>query len=48
LRIAAEPGGAAALAALTAGCYKPRLDEKVGVLLCGANVDLTTLAALNP
>ncbi len=48
MRIAAEPGGAAALAALTAGRYQPRADEKVGVLLCGANVDLTTLAALNP
>jgi threonine dehydratase len=46
LRIAAEPGGAAALAALTSGAYKPRPDEKVGVLLCGANVDLTKLAAV--
>ena len=45
LRVAAEPGGAAALAALTSGAYKPRADEKVGVLLCGANVDLATLAA---
>ena len=44
LRIAAEPGGAAALAALAGGRYKPRANEKVGVLLCGANVDLTTLA----
>ena len=44
LRIAAEPGGAAALAALTSGRYQPRADEKVGVLLCGANVDLATLA----
>ena len=44
LRIAAEPGGAAALAALVGGRYKPREDEKVGVLLCGANVDLATLA----
>src|SRR3989440_4023951 len=44
LRIAAEPGGAAALAALVSGSYKPHADEKVGVLLCGANVDLTTLA----
>jgi threonine dehydratase len=48
LRIAAEPGGAAALAALTSNRYKPRADEKVGVLLCGANVDLAKLAALNP
>src|SRR3954452_948710 len=36
LRIAAEPGGAVALAALVSGSYKPRADEKVGVLLCGA------------
>ena len=43
LRIAAEPGGAAALGALMAGCYKPRANEKVGVLLCGANVDLAKL-----
>src|SRR5262245_14793286 len=43
LRIAAEPGGAAALAALVTGRYKPRSDEKVGVLLCGANVDLPKL-----
>jgi threonine dehydratase len=48
LRVAAEPGGAAALAALVSGRYKPRADEKVGVLLCGANVDLAKLAALSP
>jgi len=46
LRITAEPGGAAALAALAAQKYKPRKDEKVGVLLCGANVDLGKLAAI--
>src|SRR2546423_8974207 len=45
LRIATEPGGAAALAALTAQKYRPRADEKVGVLLCGANVDPAKLAA---
>jgi threonine dehydratase len=44
LRIATEPGGAAALAALTRGRYVPRKDEKIGVLLCGANVDLGRLA----
>src|SRR5436190_6373952 len=48
LRVAAEPGGAAALAALTCGSYKPRADEKVGVLLCGANVDLATLPVVAP
>ncbi len=47
LRIAAEPGGAAALAALVTGSYKPRADEKIGVLLCGANVDLAKLAAVS-
>jgi threonine dehydratase len=46
LRIAAEPGGGAALAALVAQKYRPSADEKVGVLLCGANVDLTKLAAV--
>lgn len=39
LRIAAEPGGAAALAALLSGAYRPAPGEKVGVLLCGANTD---------
>jgi threonine dehydratase len=37
LRIVAEPGGAAALAALTSGAWKPRAGQTVGVLLCGAN-----------
>ena len=42
-RIASEPGGATALAALLAGVYQPRPDERVGVLLCGANVDLASI-----
>jgi threonine dehydratase len=37
LRVAAEPGGAAALAALLSGQYLPQTDERVVVLLCGAN-----------
>lgn len=37
LRIAIEPGGAAAAAALLSGKYQPRPDERVGVLLSGAN-----------
>lgn len=37
LRIAAEPGGAAALAALLTGSYKPEAGERVGVLICGGN-----------
>jgi threonine dehydratase len=43
-RLAAEPGGAAALAALLAGRYVPAPNERVGVLVCGSNVDPATLA----
>ena len=37
LRIAAEPGGAAAFAALLSHRYEPKPGERVGVLLCGGN-----------
>ncbi len=37
LRIVAEPGGAAALAALLSGYYKPKAGERVGILVCGGN-----------
>jgi threonine dehydratase len=37
LRIAAEPGGAAALAALLSKRYRPESGERVGVLVCGGN-----------
>ena len=37
LRQLVEPAGAAALAALLSGAYSPAQDEKVAVLLCGAN-----------
>ena len=37
LRVVAEPGGAAALAALTSGEYLPAHGERVGVLICGGN-----------
>jgi len=37
LRIVAEPGGAAAFAALLSGRYHPEPQERVGVLVCGAN-----------
>jgi threonine dehydratase len=45
-RMALEPGGAAAFAALLSGTYKPARGERLGILLCGANVDLTKLAQL--
>jgi threonine dehydratase len=37
LRVVAEPGGVAALAALTSGQYVPAPAERVGVLICGGN-----------
>jgi threonine dehydratase len=37
LRLVAEPGAAAAFAALFSGRYVPEAEERVGVLLCGAN-----------
>lgn len=36
-RIVAEPGGAAAFAALSSGVYRPDPNEQVAVLICGAN-----------
>lgn len=38
-RLVAEPGGAAALAALTSGAYVPEAGERVAVLVCGSNAD---------
>jgi len=37
LRVTAEPGGAAAFAALVSKLYVPRAGERVGVVLCGGN-----------
>jgi threonine dehydratase len=45
LRVAAEPGGAAALAALLSRSYQPAARERVGVLVCGGN---TTAVDFNP
>jgi threonine dehydratase len=36
-RVAAEPGGAAGLAALTSRKYVPAKGKHVGVLICGGN-----------
>ncbi len=38
-RIVAEAGGAAAFAALQSGVYVPQADERVGVVVCGGNID---------
>jgi threonine dehydratase len=40
--VIAEPGGAAAFAAIASGAYQPEPNERVGVLICGSNADLKT------
>lgn len=47
-RIAAEYGAATAFAALTTGAYVPEADERVAVIVCGANTDPATLTADPP
>ena len=37
LRLATEPGGAAAFAAVLSGAYRPGPDERIGIILCGGN-----------
>jgi threonine dehydratase len=44
LRVVAEPGGAAAFAALVSGRYKPRPGEHVGILLSGGNTTAVNFA----
>jgi threonine dehydratase len=44
LRIVTEPGGAAAFAALLSRKYLPQPEERVGVLLCGANTTAVQFA----
>lgn len=43
LRLVTEPGGATALAALFTRQYQPLSDERVGIVVCGGNVDLRQL-----
>ncbi len=43
VRLAVEPAGATALAALLSGAYVPREGERVCVVVCGANADPSTL-----
>jgi threonine dehydratase len=39
MRLAVEPGGATALAGLLSGAYRPAPDERIAVIVCGANTD---------
>ena len=45
-RLVSEPGGAAALAALLSGAYRPAPDERVGVIVCGANTSTDIFSQL--
>ena len=44
MKLAVEPAAALGLAALQTGAYRPRPDEKVVLILCGANMDPSRLA----
>ena len=48
LHLAGEAGGAAAIAALACGAYRPEPGERVGVVLCGANTDPSDLVLPAP
>ncbi len=45
LKIAAEPSAALGLAALKTDMYRAKKDEKVCLVICGANLDIATLKA---
>jgi threonine dehydratase len=45
LRVVTEPGGAAVFAALLSRRYKPKPQERVGILLCGANTTAVNFTA---
>ncbi|MEZ0306567.1 MAG: threonine/serine dehydratase [Ramlibacter sp.] len=44
MKLAVEPAAALGLAALHTGAYVPRADEKVCLVICGANLDPASLA----
>jgi threonine dehydratase len=44
MKLAVEPAAALGLAALQTGAYRPRVDEAVALILCGANLDPAKLA----
>ncbi len=46
MQLVTEPGGATALAALLSGAYRPEKDERVGVVVCGANTSMDVFGQL--
>lgn len=47
-RLVAEPGGAAALAAIRRGAYRLEANERAVVVVCGSNCDPTTVSGIAP
>jgi threonine dehydratase len=47
LRVVAEPGGAAAFAAVLSGGYQPSVDERIGVVVCGGNTTAVRFDGVN-
>lgn len=45
LRIVAEPAGVVPLAALISGAYQPKPNERIGLIICGGNTDLSKLCS---
>jgi threonine dehydratase len=45
-RLVCEPGGAAALAAIRTGAYRPARGERVAVAICGSNRDPSTIVGV--
>ncbi len=46
MQLVTEPGGAAAFAALLSGAYRPEKDERVGIVVCGANTSMDVFGQL--
>ncbi|MBC7601335.1 MAG: pyridoxal-phosphate dependent enzyme, partial [Ramlibacter sp.] len=44
MKLAVEPSAALGLAALQTGAYKPTRDENVCLVICGANLDPSTIS----
>jgi threonine dehydratase len=43
-KLAVEPAAALGMAALQAGTHRPRAEDRVCLVICGANLDPATLA----
>ena len=46
LQLVTEPGGATAFAALLSGAYRPEMDERVGIIMCGGNTTMDAFGQL--